>query len=123
MCFKTKEQLNKHNMESHSKIKKKSVKPKKNSKKTKKSIKPRKNSRRSMSAKNSKRSMSPKNSKNSECKESFQKKYQTRPSPPYPAQACKNSIILGNDDEYYYKSSPDKNGIYKWKIFNKKEDY
>jgi uncharacterized CHY-type Zn-finger protein len=134
MCFKRKEDLDWHKMESHGKIKKskkKSVKPRKNSKKTKKSIKPRKNSKKTKKSikprknskktkksikprKNSTKSMSSKNSKNSECKESLQKKYQTRPSPPYPAQACKNSIILGNDEEYY-KSLPDKNGIYKWK--------
>ena len=53
-----------------------------------------------------------------DCVKSNTKKYSSRPSPSYPAQNCKNYIILGNDDLYYYKSVPDKNGIYKWKKLN-----
>ena len=42
-------------------------------------------------------------------------KYKNRPSPPYPANKCKNRFIRGNDGNFY-ESIPDKNGIYKWKI-------
>jgi hypothetical protein len=37
-----------------------------------------------------------------------------RPGPPYPAQNCKNHVKKGNDGNKY-KSTSDKNGIYKWK--------
>jgi len=47
------------------------------------------------------------------CVMSSRSKYRTRPGPPYPAQDCKNRKMLGND-RFYYKSKPDKNGIYKW---------
>ena len=49
----------------------------------------------------------------SKCHMSNKSKYLKRPGPPYPAQDCKNRIRLGND-HLYYKSKPDKNGIYKW---------
>lgn len=49
------------------------------------------------------------------CKKQLSKKYTTRNSPPYRANDCKNLIKKGNDGLSYI-SSPDKNGIYKWKI-------
>ena len=53
------------------------------------------------------------------CKEIKTKKYQERNSPAYSAMDCKNKIKKGKDGEY--KSTPDKNNIYKWiKITSKK---
>jgi len=48
------------------------------------------------------------------CIISTKNKYLNRPSPPYPAQNCKNKYKLGNDS-FIYQSLPDKNNIYKWK--------
>ena len=48
------------------------------------------------------------------CIISKKNKYLNRPSPPYPAQNCKNKYKLGNDS-FIYQSLPDKNNIYKWK--------
>ena len=48
------------------------------------------------------------------CIISTKNKYLNRPSPPYPAQNCKNEIKVGNDI-FIYKSLPDINNIYKWK--------
>lgn len=44
------------------------------------------------------------------------KKYLNRPSPPYKAGNCKNTIIVGNNGKRWI-SVPDKNGIYHWKQF------
>lgn len=66
-----------------------------------------------------KRKTSRQKTPNRGCSRSFQSKYITRPGPPYPAQDCKNRVLLGNDREYY-ESSPDINGIYKWKKINRK---
>jgi hypothetical protein len=53
------------------------------------------------------------------CKEIKTKKYQERNSPPYSAMDCKNKIKKGKDGTY--KSTPDKNNIFKWiKITSKK---
>ena len=41
------------------------------------------------------------------------KKYQDRPSPPYPANECHNKQMTGNDG-LLYVSKGDKNGVYKW---------
>ena len=41
------------------------------------------------------------------------KKYQSRPSPPYPANECHNERMTGNDG-LLYVSKGDKNGVYKW---------
>ena len=41
------------------------------------------------------------------------KKYQDRPSPPYPANECHDERMTGNDG-LLYVSKGDKNGIYKW---------
>ena len=41
------------------------------------------------------------------------KKYQDRPSPPYPANECHNKQMTGNDGNIYV-STGDKNGVYKW---------
>jgi hypothetical protein len=46
-------------------------------------------------------------------------KYAQRPSPPVSAQDYKNKIKLGNDGNKYI-SSPDANGIYKWKKYASK---
>ena len=47
------------------------------------------------------------------CVKQFDKKYTTRKSPPYPANACKGAVMEGNDGRMYV-SKPDKNGVYKW---------
>ena len=47
------------------------------------------------------------------CFQVFNKKYASRPGPPFPAQECKNHLKLGNDGEYY-KSLADVNGRYRW---------
>lgn len=49
-----------------------------------------------------------------DCKRSTRKKYAKRPSPPYPAQACKDQELEGNDG-HPYKSLPNKKGIYTWR--------
>ena len=46
------------------------------------------------------------------CKEQKTKKYQSRPSPPFPAQECKGVIKKGKDGTYVSKA--DRRGIYKW---------
>ena len=50
----------------------------------------------------------------SSCKVSTDKKYSERPSPPYPANDCKNEVLEGNDKNKYI-SVPDKNDVYRWK--------
>jgi hypothetical protein len=42
------------------------------------------------------------------------KKYITRKSPSYSANACKGQIMVGNDS-MLYESVPDKNKVYRWK--------
>jgi len=42
-----------------------------------------------------------------------QKKYTTRPSPPFPASECKNKKKKGNNGKFF-KSVVGKNGVYKW---------
>ena len=46
------------------------------------------------------------------------RKYSVRNSPPYSANKCKSLKKKGNDGNHYL-SQPDKNGIYRWVIFNK----
>jgi len=41
------------------------------------------------------------------------KKYVKRPSPPFPANKCKNKTKKGNNNKFF-KSTADKNGVYKW---------
>jgi hypothetical protein len=41
------------------------------------------------------------------------KKYTKRPSPPFPANKCKNKTKKGNNNKFF-KSTADKNGVYKW---------
>lgn len=41
------------------------------------------------------------------------KKYNTRTSPPYPANECKGRSMKGNDGEIYV-SKANKNGVYRW---------
>jgi len=52
--------------------------------------------------------------KNGSCVKSAQKKYTTRPGPPYPAQDCKWKRKRGNNKDLY-KSEPNKNGVFRWK--------
>lgn len=47
------------------------------------------------------------------CKKSLDKKYLTRPSPPYPANLCCGQIKKGNSGDMYM-SRPDKNGVCRW---------
>ena len=51
---------------------------------------------------------------NGSCTKNTQKKYTTRPGPPYSAQDCKWKRKLGNNKNWY-KSEPDKNGVFRWK--------
>ena len=56
------------------------------------------------------------------CQKTSLKKYEKRPSPPYPANDCKNEKKKGNDGNLY-QSKPDKNNVYKWIIVsNEKSD-
>lgn len=41
------------------------------------------------------------------------KKYAKRPSPPFPANKCKNKTKKGNNGKFF-KSTADKKGVYKW---------
>lgn len=41
------------------------------------------------------------------------KKYVKRPSPPFPANKCKNMTKKGNNGKFF-KSTSDKKGVYKW---------
>lgn len=41
------------------------------------------------------------------------KKYNTRPSPPYPANECKGKSMKGNDGKIYVSKS-NKNGVHRW---------
>jgi len=47
------------------------------------------------------------------CTPQTTKKYQDRPSPPYPANECHNKQMKGNDG-LLYVSQISKNGVYKW---------
>lgn len=47
------------------------------------------------------------------CDRQYTKKYTERPSPPYPAQECRNQTKKGNDGRYYV-STRASNGIYRW---------
>ena len=49
------------------------------------------------------------------CVEKKTKKYQNRPSPPFPANECKRRVMKGNNGKTY-KSVADKNGVYRWKL-------
>jgi hypothetical protein len=53
------------------------------------------------------------------CKRSTLKKYQSRPSPPYPAQSCKGKKKKGNDG-LLYVSSPSSTGVYRWTLSSTK---
>lgn len=48
------------------------------------------------------------------CVEQYNKKYQTRDSPPFPAQECSGMTMTGNDGTMYISKS-DKNGRYSWR--------
>jgi hypothetical protein len=52
--------------------------------------------------------------KKKKCIKQSTKKYKTRSSPPFPANQCKNKRKKGNDNKYYV-SRRDKNGVYRWK--------
>jgi hypothetical protein len=47
------------------------------------------------------------------CVKSSDKKYESRPSPPYPANECRGKVILGNDGDMYI-SKPTASGVYRW---------
>jgi hypothetical protein len=53
------------------------------------------------------------------CERQYTKKYTDRPSPPYPAQECRHDIKKGNDGRMYISES-DINGIFRWKVVNRK---
>jgi hypothetical protein len=48
-----------------------------------------------------------------DCVKSSDKKYESRPSPPYPANECRGKVIVGNDGEMYI-SKPTASGVYRW---------
>ena len=47
------------------------------------------------------------------CVIQYTKKYVKRPSPPFPANKCKNMTKKGNNSKFF-KSTADKKGVYKW---------
>lgn len=49
------------------------------------------------------------------CRRSTLKKYQGRPSPPFPAQDCKGKQKKGNDGQFYV-SVPSSTGVYRWTL-------
>ncbi len=53
------------------------------------------------------------------CRRSTLKKYQSRPSPPYPAQSCKGQTKKGNDGKKYV-SAPSSKGVYRWVLSSTK---
>lgn len=53
--------------------------------------------------------------KSTKCTKQKTKKYTSRPSPPFPANACKGLYKKGNDGRRYL-SSVDVNGIYRWRL-------
>ena len=57
----------------------------------------------------------------SNCIRQTTKKYVTRKSPPFPANECKNSVKIGNDGQMY-RSTPDKNRVYRWKLIVEDEE-
>jgi hypothetical protein len=97
---------------SATKDKKSVVKPKKSASKPKKSASKAKKSvvRTKKSASKPKKSVT-KAARG--CTEQSTKKYQDRPSPPYPANECHNKRMTGNDG-LLYVSQGNKNGVYKW---------
>ncbi len=59
------------------------------------------------------RSMSPDEEMHPRCVRSSLKKYQTRPSPPYPAQSCPFLEKTGNDG-LLYQSIPNVTNVPRW---------
>jgi len=55
--------------------------------------------------------------KTDKCVKSTLKKYIKRPSPPYPANECKNLKKKGNDGKVWI-SKPNKKGVYRWTKVN-----
>lgn len=51
------------------------------------------------------------------CSRQASKKYEDRPSPPFPANECCDQKMVGNDGEMYV-SRADKNGRCSWKKVN-----
>jgi hypothetical protein len=80
---------------------------------TKRSVKRRSTKRRSTKRRSTKRSTK-RSAKVEGCIKQSSKKYMSRPSPPYPAQECKEQEKMGNDGQLY-KSVMKANGIYAWK--------
>jgi hypothetical protein len=81
--------------------------------KSQKRRKPSKTQKRKSPKKSSRRKSPRKSSSHGRCDRSNIKKYVNRPGPPYPAQNCRNHLKIGNDGDYY-KSKPNKRGIYRW---------
>ena len=52
-----------------------------------------------------------------ECVKINNKKYSERPSPAYPANECRDKVLLGNDGNQYI-SVPNKAGIYRWVLLS-----
>ena len=52
------------------------------------------------------------------CDRQFTKKYVIRKSPAYPAQACRNTVKIGNDG-HKYLSKRSCNGVYRWVLKSK----
>jgi hypothetical protein len=54
------------------------------------------------------------------CTEQYNKKYTTRPSPPYPANECKGYTKIGNDGQFwkstFQRRSPSVGDVYTWKL-------
>lgn len=55
---------------------------------------------------------------NPNCIVQTQKKYTSRPGPPYPANECCGEVKMGNDGKGYI-SLGNKNGVCTWKLLNK----
>lgn len=75
----------------------------------------RKSARRSPRLRSKQKSKSPRrrSRRRSSCVRQTTKKYTTRPSPPYPANACCGKVMMGNDGKRY-RSTPNKNGVCAW---------
>ena len=55
------------------------------------------------------------------CEKSTLKKYEKRPSPPFPANDCQGQKKKGNNGKMY-QSVPDKNNVYKWVLVKDEKD-
>jgi hypothetical protein len=53
------------------------------------------------------------------CDMQYNKKYMSRPGPPYPAQECRNREMFGNNGKLYV-SKRSANGVYRWVVASPK---